>query len=197
MSKNGKLNTTYLVELAVLTAIIIIMAFTPIGYIRTGGLSITLLVVPVAVGAVVLGPKAGAILGAVFGLTSFIQCFGLEPFGTALFGVKPFGTFIVCMVPRILMGWLSGLIYRAMMKGNATKKMAVFVGCLAAPLLNTIFFMTSLTTIFYNYMTTEYGMTNIFTFIIAFVGINGLIEAIICFILGTAIAAALKKAMKQ
>ena len=47
-----KMNTTYMVELAVLIAIILIMAFTPIGYIRTLGLEITLIVVPVAVGAV-------------------------------------------------------------------------------------------------------------------------------------------------
>ena len=56
MRKNGKLNTTYMVEMALLIAIILIMAFTPIGYIKTFGLEITLIVVPVAVGAVVLGP---------------------------------------------------------------------------------------------------------------------------------------------
>ena len=56
-------STKYLVEMALLVAIILIMAFTPIGYIRTGGLEITLIVVPVAVGAVTLGPTAGAILG--------------------------------------------------------------------------------------------------------------------------------------
>ena len=65
MRKNGKLNTTYMVEMALLIAIILIMAFTPIGYIKTFGLEITLIVVPVAVGAVVLGPTAGAILGGV------------------------------------------------------------------------------------------------------------------------------------
>ena len=52
MRKNGKLNTTYMVEMALLIAIILIMAFTPIGYIKTFGLEITLIVVPVAVGAV-------------------------------------------------------------------------------------------------------------------------------------------------
>lgn len=197
MRKNGRLNTTYLVEMAVLIAIIIIMAFTPIGYIRTGALSITLIVIPVAVGAVILGPGAGAILGAVFGITSFIQCFGLEPFGTALFAMKPFGTFIVCMVPRVLMGWLSGLIYKGFSKGKSTRKAATFIGCLAAPLLNTLFFMTALIAIFYEYLVDNFAMKNVFTFVIAFVGINGLIEAIVCFIAGTAIAGALKAAIKK
>ena len=54
-----------------LVAIILIMAFTPLGYIKTAGIEITLIVVPVAVGAVTLGPAAGAILGGVFGLASF------------------------------------------------------------------------------------------------------------------------------
>ena len=62
MNKN-KFSTKYLVEMALLVAIILLMAFTPIGYIKTAGLEITLIVVPVAVGAVTLGPTAGAILG--------------------------------------------------------------------------------------------------------------------------------------
>ena len=72
MNKN-KFSTKYLVEMALLVAIILLMAFTPIGYIKTAGLEITLIVVPVAVGAVTLGPTAGAILGGVFGITSFIN----------------------------------------------------------------------------------------------------------------------------
>ena len=60
MNKN-KFSTKYLVEMALLVAIILLMAFTPIGYIKTAGLEITLIVVPVAVGAVTLGPTAGAI----------------------------------------------------------------------------------------------------------------------------------------
>lgn len=111
-----KFSTKYLVEMALLVAIILIMAFTPIGYIRTAGLEITLIVVPVAVGAVTLGPAAGAILGGVFGITSFIQCFGMSPFGAALLGINGFLTFLVCVPTRILMGWLTGLIYKGLRK---------------------------------------------------------------------------------
>ena len=75
-----KMNTTYMVELAVLIAIILIMAFTPIGYIRTLGLEITLIVVPVAVGAVTLGPMAGLILGTIFGITQFYPVLRHERF---------------------------------------------------------------------------------------------------------------------
>ena len=71
-----KFSTKQLVEMALLTAIIILLAFTPIGYIRTLGLEITLIVVPVTVGAVTLGPSAGAVLGAVFGITSLKSWLG-------------------------------------------------------------------------------------------------------------------------
>lgn len=89
----SKFSTKYLVEMALLVAIILLMAFTPIGYIKTAGLEITLIVIPVAVGAVTLGPAAGAILGGVFGITSFIQCFGMSAFGTLLLGVNPYSHF--------------------------------------------------------------------------------------------------------
>ena len=72
MEKNT-FTTKKFVELALLVAIIIVLAFTPLGYIKTLGLEITLIVVPVTVGAITLGPAAGAVLGLVFGLTSFIQ----------------------------------------------------------------------------------------------------------------------------
>ena len=75
-----KFSTKFLVEMALLVAIILIMAFTPLGYIKTVGIEITLIVVPVAVGAVTLGPTAGAILGGVFGFASFLRCFGLNAF---------------------------------------------------------------------------------------------------------------------
>ena len=188
-----KFSTKYLVEMALLVAIILIMAFTPIGYIRTAGLEITLIVVPVAVGAVTLG--------GVFGITSFIQCFGMSPFGAALLGINGFLTFLVCVPTRILMGWLTGLIYKGLRKTKLPSGASVTISNLCCPLLNTTFFMGMLVLGFYN---TEYiqsfvsalGAKNALLFILAFVGVNGLIEAIVCFIVGTAISAALKKALK-
>ena len=75
---NSKGNTKFLVELALMVAIIIVMALTPLGYIKTPGLSVTLLTIPVTIGAVMLGPAGGAVCGAAFGLTSFYQTFGIS-----------------------------------------------------------------------------------------------------------------------
>ena len=87
---NMSAKTLKMIQLALLTAIIVLMAFTPVGFIRTPGLEITLIGIPVVVGAVLLGPSGGAILGAVFGLCSFLQCFGMSPFGAVLLGINPF-----------------------------------------------------------------------------------------------------------
>ena len=55
MNRNTANRTRYMAELALMAAIIFIMAFTPLGYFRTPGISITFLTVPVAVGAIILG----------------------------------------------------------------------------------------------------------------------------------------------
>ncbi|MDF2941215.1 MAG: hypothetical protein K0S01_73 [Herbinix sp.] len=194
--------TMNMVQLALFTAIILLMAFTPIGYIKTPGLEITLIVVPVTVGAIVLGPVSGAILGGVFGITSFIQCFGLSAFGAMLLGINPLGTLIVCIIPRVLMGWLSGLIFVGLKKWDKTRTVSYAVASLAGPLLNTVFFMATLVVFFYKTefiqgIATSLGTNNVFAFIGAFVGFNGLIEAGVCFILGTAISKALDVIAKK
>jgi uncharacterized membrane protein len=196
MKTTTNFRTLRMVQLALFTAIILIMAFTPIGYIKTLGLEITLIVIPVTVGAIVLGPAGGAILGGVFGITSFIQCFGMSPFGAMLLSINPVGTFIVCMVPRLLMGWLTGLIFAALHKTEATRKLSYYLASLAGPVLNTVLFMTMLMLFFYN---TDYiqglaktmGTTNVLEFVVAFVTLNGLIEAGVNFVAGTAISRAI------
>ncbi len=193
--KQSKLSTKYLVELALLVAVILLMAFTPIGYIKTLGLEITLIVIPVAVGAVTLGPTGGAILGGVFGVTSFIQCFGMSAFGTILLGVNPFFTFLVCVPTRILEGWLTGLIYQGLRKSSLKSEVSVTLANLCCPLLNTVLFMGTLVVLFAGTMREQFGMAKVIPFIVTFVGINGVVEAIVCFLVGTGVSISLKKAL--
>ena len=184
-----KFSTKQFVELALLVAVIVLLAFTPIGYIRTFGLEITLIVVPVTVGAVTLGPAAGAVLGAVFGITSFIQCFGMSPFGAVLLGINPAAG--ICHVA-----------FRGLSNMQSLRKAAVVAANLIGPLLNTFFFMGLLVLFFYP---TEYiqeiaqslGASNAFAFVAAFVGVNGVVEAIVCFIAGSAVSKALQAALKE
>ena len=196
MNNTHASRTRYLVELALMVTIIFVMAFTPLGYFQTMGLSITFLTVPVAVGAIILGPKGGAICGLAFGITSFIQCFGMSAFGTLLLGVNPVFTFLVCVPTRILDGWLTGLIYKGLKKTKIPSAGSVTLASLCCPLLNTTFFMGTLVTLFAGTMREQFGMTKVIPFIAAFVGVNGVVEAIVCFVIGTAVSMALKKALR-
>ena len=185
--------TLKLVQISVLIAIIFVMAFTPLGYFQIipGGASITLLPIPVIIGAVILGPGAGALLGGVFGLTSLITCFGLDHFGTALFGVNPLFTAILCFVPRILMGLIVGLVCMGLskvFKGEKSKMLKYPIACIFGAPLNTALFVVGLSLMF----SKMEGMPEaINTIITTAIGVNGVIEAIACFVVGTAAAIAL------
>lgn len=188
-------------ETALLSAVIVVMAFTPLGYLKTAGVEITFIMIPVVIGAATIGPSAGALLGAVFGITSFVQCFGMSTFGTTLLSINPVFTFIVCFVTRILAGYLSGLIFKAFSK-KGKEKIAVASASLAGPLLNTFFFMSSLILFFSK---TDYikgimealGAKNIISFVALFVGVQGVIEAGVCFVIGTAVSLAVLKSVKR
>lgn len=188
-----KSNTLMLTVMAMLTAVIFLLGFTPIGYIKLGIIEITFLQIPVIIGALLYGWKAGALLGAMFGITSFIQCFGSSIFGATLLGINPFLTVLVCIVPRVLMGLFTGLMAMALIKRDKSKTYGFIVPSLAGALLNTLFFMTSLILCFWHtdYIQELAGGLNVIKFCLAFVGIQGLVEAIVCALLGTAIGRAL------
>ena len=189
-------------QMAILTAIIMIMAFTPLGYFRTAGLEISLITIPVVIGSMIIGPGAGAALGGIFGITSFYQCFGMSPFGATLLSINPLFTLLVCIPTRILMGYLTGIIFKLLMKADRTKTVSYFIGGMIGAFLNTLFFMGMLMLCFFH---TDYlqslnasmGNLNAISFVIAFVGINGLFEMIITCFLGGVIAKALSKAIRN
>ena len=84
----NRTNVRWLTQLALLVAILLVLNYTPLGYLQIGPLSASLLTVPVAIGAMTMNPMAGAILGGVFGATSFIQAVeGKSAMGAALFQV--------------------------------------------------------------------------------------------------------------
>ena len=72
--KMKKFGTREMVTTAMLCGILLMMSFTPLGYLNIGPLAISFNMIPVAIGAIALGPMGGMILGAMFGITSFLQC---------------------------------------------------------------------------------------------------------------------------
>lgn len=183
-----------MVETALLIAVTLIMGLTPLGTIRTPILSVSLVTVPVAIAAMLIGPMGAFACGTVFGITSFINAItGASGLLSALFQVSPFGVFVTAIVCRMLDGISVGLIFAGLSKVLKGKASAVsyYITGLAAPVLNTVFFMSSLMIFFYNSdymkeMATKLGAVNPMSLIIAMVGVQGVIEAVTgCVVAGT------------
>lgn len=181
-SKKKGMNVKDLTTLGLLTGILLVMSFTPLGYFHTFGLDISLMMIPVGIGAMLMGPKAGAWLGFIFGATSFYQAVtGASPFSAMLFNISPVNTFLLCIPTRMLMGFLTGVIFLIVSKLDKKKTACFFVGGFFAAFLNTLFFMSTLILLFWN---TEYiqgfnqafGNVNPFLFVVLFVGVNGALE---------------------
>ena len=190
--------TRQLTVLGLLTGILLLMAYTPLGYLNIGPLAISFNVIPVALAAITLGPAGGAAAGAVFGLTSFLQCIGVggvSSMGVILFGINPVLAFIQRFVPRLLDGLLLGYIFRGVKKAS-NARLGCFVTGFFSAFLNTLFFMTALVVLFGNteYMQGLIGGKNIILFVCGFVGINAVCEMISSTIITGAVGFALLKA---
>lgn len=186
MNRNSKVHRITLT--AILMAIVILMAFTPVGYLKAGIVSITFLAIPVVIGGIVLGPLYGGLLGAVFGLTSFVQCFGMDAFGTALMELNPIATFVTCLVSRILIGVVAGLLYPALHKLDKSGVWSAVVTAVAGSLTNTVFFVGMVIVFFKN---SYFAGSGVWAIILAFFSVNIPLEAVVCGVVGAALSKAL------
>lgn len=195
---NKKFNTSQLVLLGLMTAVLLLMAYTPLGYLNIGPLAITFNVIPVAVAAIAMGPTGGAIVGSVFGLTSFLQCIGIggtSAMGAILFDINPFLAFVQRFLPRMLDGFLLGWLFQWIRKVSTTSFACFATGFLSA-FLNTALFMTLLVLLFgrTEYLQNLMGGKNALAFICGFVGINAVCEMIVSTIITGAVGMALYRA---
>lgn len=199
--KNTKLYDFVL--LALFIALELVFRLIGLGRVPIGPLNMSFLTVPIAIGAMLLGPVEGMVLGAVFGLCSLWDAItGAGGMTNIFFSISPVHTVILCVGTRALMGLLTGLIFKAVRKIDKTNTLTYFIGAFSAPFLNTVLFMGYIVLAFYG---TEYvqnlvvskGATNPLMFVVLLVGFQGLIEMVVCTITGGAaakgVAAALKK----
>ena len=149
----------YMVELAMLSALIVVLQF--LGTFLTGftGLPMSIVLIPIVVGAFHLGPKAGAFLGGVFGLITVIMGFsGADAFTNILF--NNFGTLkmiicvVLCFVKAICAGLGAGLIYKGLNKIFKEKKktLVTVIASVSAPVINTGLFVIAMLLFFFNDM---------------------------------------------
>lgn len=190
--------TKKLVVASLIVAVIALMGFTPLGYIKIGLIEVTFLMIPVVIGASTLGIGWGTFFGAAFGITSFAQCFGYSAFGVALFTINPFYTFLLCLIPRILMGFLSGVIFKIISKFDKTKIISFIVTSLSGAILNTLLFTLMFLSFFRNAdLTHSFGINLANMSVIDVIGVlvtfNAILEIIVCGIVGTAISKVMVK----
>lgn len=196
--KNNRFTTAQLTLLGLMAAILLLMAYTPLGYLNIGPLAISFNVIPVAISAVVLGPVGGAVAGAIFGLTSFLQCIGVggsSAMGVVLFGINPVFAFIQRFIPRLLDGICLGYIFKGMRKVSNTYVACSVTGFFSA-FLNTLFFMTALVVMFGNTEVIQnlMGGRNVIIGCCMMVGVNAISEMVSSTIITAAVGTALSKA---
>lgn len=175
---------------AILTAIILLMAFTPVGYLRVGPVSITFLVIPVVIGGMTLGPIWGGVLGAVFGATSFAQCFMGDAFGAALVAISPLATMITCFVPRILIGVVAGVLFPALQKAGQNSTLSFVATAVAGTLTNTVLFIGMVIGFFQN---SYFGGAGVGSIIAVFFTFNMILELVVGVTVSAAMSAVLNR----
>lgn len=201
-----KTQTRELVLVALFCAIILIMAFTPmIGYIPLGFTRATIIHIPVIIASIVLGPKKGAFLGFVFGLTSLINntinptvtSFAFTPFFSLGNAEPSWLSLIVCFVPRILVGVVPYYVRKI------TKKLpdilSYSVAGLLGSLTNTVLVMNLIYLLFKESYAAAQGkaVEVLYAAISSVIVINGVPEAIVAAIITFAICKVLRKVVKN
>lgn len=200
--KNDK-RLKFWVRLALLVAIALAMRLLGLGRVPVGPLYMSFLTLPIAVGAICLGPVAGLILGGVFGGFSLYDAItGAGGMTTAFFSVSPVLTVILTLGMRMLMGLCCALVYRLLRRVDRRGIFSHFAGAFSAPLLNTLFFMGYIVLVFYNTAAvqdkvTELGAANPLMFVVLLVGTQGLVEAAVCGILGGFVSKAVDAFLKR
>ncbi len=178
----AKFNVRTIVGMGVLTALVIVLQ--AIGsVIRFGTFSITLVLVPIIVGAALYGWKAGAWLGFVFGIMVLATDAG------AFLAISVPGTIITCLLKGILAGAAAGIVYQLF--ENKTKLGAVIGAGIVCPVVNTGVFLLGCLVFFLNTVKewgAGAGYENVGKyFLFGFVGLNFVIELAINLVLATAI----------
>lgn len=205
--KTKKPDTRYMATLAMLCGVLLVMGMTGIGFIPLPVIKATTMHIPVILGAILLGPGAGAALGAVFGLCSIwantttpgLLSFAFSPFMTTegLPGVAK--SLWIALGCRILFGLVAGFLWKLIKKIAKQDYIALPVTAVVVTLCHTIFVMGSI----YLLLAQQYaaaknvGISAVFGLIMGTVTASGIPEAIVAAILVTVIGKSLLHLMAR
>lgn len=148
---------------AIFLSIILLFAFTPIGFIHLGIIKATLIHIPVIIGSIILGPKIGAFLGLAFGTTSIINntlaptvlSFAFSP-AIPVLGTDrgSFMALIVAIVPRVVIGILPYFFMKGfnqlITRNKIKQKTSLFLTGLVTTIIHTFLVMGAIAVVFYD-----------------------------------------------
>lgn len=132
--KNEKIKR--MVGIALMMAMVVVLQFVSALIPPVGGFSLSLVLIPIVLGAAAFGPGAGALLGGTFGVVVFINCVnGSDVGGAMVFHANPVLCFLVVMGKGILAGLASGAVYKVLKVKNAY--LAMLCAAIVCPVVNT------------------------------------------------------------
>ncbi|MCI8639322.1 MAG: ECF transporter S component [Coprococcus sp.] len=202
MNSNKK-DTRWMVSVALMAAIVILLANTPLGMIQLPIIKATTVHIPVIIGAVILGPAAGAILGGVFGVCSLISntmaptllSFAFSPFLSTTGFVGVVKTLWISIGCRIMIGVIAGWVWILLKKVKLNSYVALIITGFVGSMVNTVFVMGSIYFLFAQQYAEakEVALTAVFGLVMGTVTASGIPEAIAAAILVTVIGKVLLK----
>ncbi|EOS71329.1 hypothetical protein C818_00786 [Lachnospiraceae bacterium MD308] len=205
--KTQKHDTRWLVSVALMAAIIIVLANTPLGMIQLPIIKATTVHIPVIIGAVLLGPSAGAILGAVFGICSLISntmaptllSFAFSPFMSTSGIPGALKAIWISVGCRILIGVISGWFWIALEKLKTNPLIALPLVGFIGSMVNTVTVMGSIYFLFAQQYAEarEVAVTAVWGLVMGTVTASGIPEAIAAAILVLAVGKVLIQVFKR
>lgn len=174
-----------MVSIAFLMALVLVMQLLSSAIPAIGGFSISLVLIPIVMGAVLYGPAAGALLGATFGVIVYVNCVtGADPGGAMVFQANPILCFLVVMGKGVLAGFLAGVVYKVVSKWNA--HVAMLCAAVICPVTNTGVFVACMLTFFRDVLAAWAGGGDIIAYILTgLVLMNFVPELILNVLFGT------------
>ena len=155
-----------MVVMALLMAMVVVLQLLTAVIPPVGGFSISLVLIPIVLGAAVYGVRAGALLGATFGVIVVINCVtGADAGGAMVFQANPVLCALVVMAKGILAGMASGAAYRLLNKVNPY--FAMLVAAIICPVVNTGVFIACMLLFFIDVLAAWAGGGDIIGFILS------------------------------
>ena len=143
-----------MVQMALLIAPVVVLPLLG-SFIKIGPLPMSFVLVPIVVGACMLGAKAGAVLGGVFGVITMIMGIaGIDAFSYLLFTANPVWFIILCLLKAVAAGFCSGLVYKGLGKLFRDKHvyLKTVLAAVTAPIVNTGIFVVGMLLFFFETM---------------------------------------------